>query len=191
MRRASWTRLAVVKAAGLSRANGADRHCQMGTECHAVDAAANCVDQGDVSHLFRCLILTRLHWRSRIVCLPLGDLLQKAWRLSLGPCLRRRVWWLKPRRGVARVSPFAGYDGGPIPPARRSRLTSTLMGSSRAQLVRVAEALRPPERRHFASTNCLQMPYSSAFQSRWISNGDAGPVGSVGTSIGRFQFVAI
>ena len=159
MRRASWTRLAVVKAAGLGRANGADRHCQMGTECHAVDAAANCVDQGDVSHLFRCLILTRLHWRSRIVCLPLGDLLPKAGRVCFGPWLRRRVWCLNLRRGVARESPSAVYYRGPNSTCPEGAVGLDIDEELTSPMGQGCRSLWANRKRSSCRHNCLQIPY--------------------------------
>jgi hypothetical protein len=46
-------------------------------------------------------------------------------------------------------------------------------------------------KRSFCQHNCPQIQYESAFQFRWISNGDADLVSGVGTSIGCFQFVPI
>jgi len=76
------------------------------------------------------------------------------------------------------------YYRGPISRAKRVPLALTLQWSWRVQLAQVGRSFWANRKRPFCQRNCPQIPYWSASQFRWISDGDTSLVSGVGTSIG-------
>jgi len=95
---------------------------------------------------------------SLLVCLGIRDRLSATWQPA-SEGLEVVSWPLaaassvvaETAAGVARVSPSAVYYRGPISPAKRTRLASTLMGSWGAQLAHVCRSRWANRRGHFAS----------------------------------------